>query len=85
MNLDFAIGKFFPLAESRGFEFRTELFNLFNHENFADPISNLNALFGSGGSIDSTTGRVLNAGNLGRIISTSNNPRIIQIALKFKF
>jgi hypothetical protein len=85
VNVDFALGKLFPLAESRNFEFRTEFFNLFNHPNFANPISNLNALIASGGSIDPTTGRVLNPGNFGRIISTSNNPRIIQFGLKLNF
>lgn len=62
-----------------------EFFNLFNHPNFANPISNLNALFASSGSIDPATGQVLNAGNFGRIISTSTNPRIIQFALKLLF
>jgi len=85
VNLDFSIAKLFPLAESRTFEFRAEFFNLFNHTNFANPISNLNALFASGGSIDPATGQVLSAGNFGRIISTSNSPRIIQFALKFNF
>jgi hypothetical protein len=85
VNLDFSIAKLFPLAESRSFEFRAEFFNLFNHPNFANPISNLNALFASSGSIDPATGQVLNAGNFGRIISTSTNPRIIQFALKFNF
>lgn len=85
VNLDFSIAKLFPIAESRNFEFSAESFNLFNHPNFANPISNLNALFGSGGSINPTTGQVLNAGNFGRIISTSNNPRILQFALKFNF
>ena len=85
VNLDFSIAKLFPIAESRNFEFRAEFFNLFNHPNFANPISNLNALFGSAGSIDSTTGQVLNPGNFGRVISTSNNPRILQFALKFNF
>ncbi len=85
VNLDFSIAKLFPIAESRNFEFRAEFFNLFNHANFANPISNLNALFGSGGSINPTTGQVLNPGNFGRIISTSNNPRILQFALKFNF
>ena len=85
VNLDFSLTKLFPLSESRALEFRTEFFNQFNHPNFANPISNLNALFGSGGRIDSTTGQVLNAGNFGRIISTSNNPRIVQFALKFNF
>src|SRR5712664_1912920 len=85
VNVDFALGKLFPLAESRNFEFRAEFFNLFNHPNFVNPISNLNALIASGGSIDPTTGQVLNAGNFGRIISPSNNPRILQFALKFNF
>ena len=85
VNVDFSMAKFFPLAESRNVEFRTEFFNLFNHANFANPISNLNALFGSGGKLDSTTGQVLNSGNFGRIISTSNNPRIVQFSLKFNF
>ncbi len=85
VNVDFSVAKLFPLAESRNFEFRAEFFNLFNHPNFANPISNLNALFASGGSIDPTTGQVLNPGNFGRIISTSNNPRILQFALKFTF
>jgi hypothetical protein len=78
LNLDFALAKLFPLFESQSFEFRTEFFNLFNHPNFANPISNLNALFAS-------TGQVLSAGNFGRVISTSNNPRIIQLSLKFSF
>ncbi len=84
VNLDFSLAKFFPVSESETFEFRAEFFNLFNHPNFANPISNLNAL-GASGSIDPTTGQVLKAGNFGRIISTSNNPRIIQFALKFSF
>jgi hypothetical protein len=85
VNLDFALAKFFPLAESQNFEFRTEFFNLLNHPNLANPISNLNALFASGGRTDPITGQVLNAGNFGRIISTANNPRVIQFALKFNF
>jgi hypothetical protein len=83
--LDLSLAKLFPVFESRAFEFRTEFFNLFNHPNFANPISNLNALVASGGRIDPTTGQVLNAGNFGRIISTSNNPRIVQFSLKFNF
>lgn len=45
VNVDFSIAKLFPIAESRNFEFRAEFFNLFNHPNFANPISNLNALW----------------------------------------
>jgi len=85
VDLDLSVAKLFPVSESQNFEFRADLFNLFNHPNFANPISNLNALVASGGRIDSMTGLVRNGGNFGRIISTSNNPRIIQFALKFSF
>ena len=84
-NFDFSLAKFFPVSEAQNLEFRVEFFNLFNHPNLANPISNLNALVASGGKIDPTTGQVLIAGNFGTIISTSNNPRIIQFALKFNF
>jgi len=53
--------------------------------NFANPISNLNAVQSSGGSLDPNTGRIITPGDFGRIISTSNNPRIIQFAVKLKF
>jgi len=52
--------------------------------NFANPISNLNAILSSGGSVDAN-GRIVNPGDFGRIISTSNNPRIIQFAVKLNF
>ena len=84
VDLDFSLAKLFPVSEWQNFEFRADFFNLFNHPNFANPISNLSAL-ASGGRIDPTTGLVLNGGNFGRIISTSNNPRIIQFGLKFNF
>ncbi|HWY68358.1 MAG TPA: TonB-dependent receptor [Terriglobales bacterium] len=84
-NLDFAVAKTFRLREERVVEFRTEFFNLFNHANFANPISNLNAVASSGGSIDPNTGRILQPGNFGRIISTSANPRLIQFALRVSF
>ncbi len=83
-NVDFSVFKRFPLGETRNIEFRTEFFNLFNQVNFANPISDLNAVAASGGSL-SPTGQVINPGSFGRIISTSNNPRIIQFALKFNF
>jgi hypothetical protein len=84
-NLDFSILKRFPITESKNIEFRAEFFNLFNHVNFANPISNLNAVSSSGGSIDPNTGQIINAGDFGRINSTSNNPRLIQFAVKLTF
>jgi hypothetical protein len=52
--------------------------------NLANPISNLNALVATGGSIDAN-GHIIDAGDFGRITSTSNNPRLIQFALKLNF
>src|SRR5206468_533241 len=84
-NVDFSIIKRFTLNELKNLEFRAEVFNLFNHVNLANPISDLNAIFSSGGSTDVNTGQVLQPGAFGRIISTSNNPRIVQFALKLNF
>jgi hypothetical protein len=83
-NFDFSIIKRFRIAEQKNLEFRAEFFNLFNHVNFDNPISNLNVITSSGGSLDNT-GRIINPGDFGRIVSTSNNPRLIQLALRFNF
>jgi hypothetical protein len=84
-NVDFSIIKRFGLSESKNIEFRGEFFNLFNHVNLANPISDLNAILSSGGSINPNTGQIINPGDFGRIISTSNNPRLIQLAMKLNF
>jgi len=84
-NVDFSVIKRFPISESKNIEFRAEFFNLLNHVNFANPISNLNAFASFGGSINSNTGQIINPGDFGRITSTSNNPRMIQFALKLNY
>lgn len=84
VNVDFSVIKRFPFAESRNIELRAEFFNLFNHPNFANPVSNLSAVPAT--SIDANTGRITgNSGDFGRIISTSNNSRLIQFAVKLNF
>jgi hypothetical protein len=84
-NVDFSIIKRFRLAESKNLEFRAEFFNLFNHANFATPISNLNVVTSSGGSLDPNTGQIINPGDFGRILSTTSNPRLIDFAVKLNF
>jgi hypothetical protein len=83
-NTDFSIIKRFRIDESKNIEFRTEFFNLFNTVNFANPISDLNAVpaanFNADGTIKSGA-----AGRFGQIISASNNPRLVQFAFKFNF
>ena len=84
-NIDFAVVRLFPLAKSESLDFRAESFNLFNQVNLANPPSDFNGIASSGGSIDPISGRVLNPHSFGRIISTSNNPRILQFALELNF
>lgn len=71
-RLDFSLFKQFPVSESKRFEFRAELFNLTNTPWFANP------------SYLTFT----NANTFGRITSLrdgDNDPREIQLALKFYF
>ncbi len=83
-NVDISVIKRFPLRESMNIELRGEFFNLLNHVNFANPISNLSAVAAT--SIDTNSGRITgSSGDFGRIISTSNNPRMIQFAVKLNF
>ena len=83
-NVDISVIKRFPVGESKKVELRAEFFNLFNQVNFANPLGNFNAVPG----IDSNTGQIINSddlGDFGRINSTSNNPRLIQLVLKLNF
>jgi hypothetical protein len=84
-NVDIGAGKQFRITEAKALEFRAEFFNLLNHLNLANPISDLNAVPGSGGSIDPVTGVVLKPGSFGTIISATTNPRLVQFALKFRW
>lgn len=83
-NTDFSIIKRFKWTETRNFEFRAEFFNLFNQVNFANPISDLNAVPAAGFNADGTL-RAGQTGRFGQIISASNNPRLMQFAFKFNF
>ena len=82
-NVDFSIIKRFPIHESKNVEFRAEFFNLFNHVNFANPNGNFTAVPST--SISNTGQIIGDPGDFGRITTTSNNPRLIQFALKINF
>lgn len=84
-NVDFGIAKRFTVHEGRFVDFRADFFNLLNHVNLANPISDLNAVAATGGSINGATGQIVNPGSFGQIISASSNPRLIQFALKYRF
>jgi hypothetical protein len=71
--VDFSVVKFIPVSESTKLEFRTEMFNVFNMVNFANPISSF------------TSGSAASFATLGKITATSTGPRVIQFALKLSF
>lgn len=69
-RLDFSLFKHFQTSESTHVEFRAEVFDLTNHPNFALP----------------SLTNFLNTSNFGKITATRdspNDPREIQLALKF--
>ncbi|HEX5964926.1 MAG TPA: carboxypeptidase regulatory-like domain-containing protein [Pyrinomonadaceae bacterium] len=80
INVDFSVIRRFPFGEARSVEFRAEFFNLFNQVNFDNPNTDLNSA-----TVNPVTGQIINPGDFGRITATSNNPRLIQLALKFNF
>ncbi|MGH9675053.1 MAG: carboxypeptidase regulatory-like domain-containing protein, partial [Bryobacteraceae bacterium] len=60
-NVDFSVFRIFPVAEQVRIQFRTEFFNLFNHANLTNPVSNISSA--TVGRIQSTTGpRILQFG-----------------------
>jgi hypothetical protein len=74
-NEDISIVKYFPIAEKKTLEFRTEMFNAANHVELA-----------AGGQLSWGNGSSpAPSSTFGRITSTLNPMRQIQFALKFSF
>jgi outer membrane receptor protein involved in Fe transport len=74
LNFDFSVQKETKINERHSIQFRAEFFNIFNHAQFAIPAESVAA---------AQTQR--NAGNFGRILGTSVNPRLIQFGLRYYF
>jgi len=87
-NLDFSVFKDFTFKERYNAEFRVELFNAFNHPNYANPYGSSNTYFG--GSDPSSSGSFgcgcatpdAAAGN--PVIGSGSN-RVMQLGLKLSF
>jgi hypothetical protein len=69
-NADLSLFKHFPITERYSFELRGEFFNAFNHPNFNNPSASYSPS---------------SLGSFGKVFSTVNDPREIQLALKFYF
>jgi hypothetical protein len=68
-NWDFSIIKNIRLTERQQLRFATDFFNIWNHANFANPVST----------------DVESPGNFGVITSTKGVPRLIQFSLRYSF
>ena len=87
INFDLAFSKTTDITERVKFEFRAELFNLFNHTNFANPGVINNGNGPNNGSVTFSGGAGGNDPNsslFGQITSTYD-PRIIQLAGRLSF
>jgi hypothetical protein len=87
-NDDIAVSKYFKLPkENWHLQFRAEAYNLFNHENFANPSSTNFSIVQQPGT--TTTGAPSTFGfqTFGEITSTNSAsaPRVLQMALRFAF
>ncbi len=81
INLDLALSKTTAITERVKIEFRAEFFNIANHANFLNPnvINNYQGMYTGGGP-----GTNINSAQFGQITSTAD-PRIIQLALRLSF
>lgn len=83
-NFNFALAKVFPLGTERvRLRFRADFFNLFNHTNFANPVSNQSS--GNFGKITATVGSgvATAVGTTAGVVG--GGPRVIQGALRVEF
>ena len=75
-QLDFTAKKRFRITESKLLEFRSELFNLFNHANFRVPVAAQRIVFAKGGALNASAGT---------LTATTTSSRQIQFSLRFEF
>jgi hypothetical protein len=83
---DFSLRRRFGLGERVNLLFRADVFNIFNHPNFADPVNTLNA--GNFGQSTQTFGRGMGSGTLGSGLSPLyqiGGARSMQFSFKVQF
>jgi hypothetical protein len=81
-RLDFSLFKDIPLTERFRIQFRTEIFNIFNHPNFNAPNFGGNGVVAISGSGNFTN---KSFGEIGSTRDAPYDPRQIQFALKLYY
>ena len=87
-NVDFSVFKSFTFKERFGAEFRWEIFNIFNHPNFANPFGSSNTSFlGSDVSKPGSFGCGCSTPDIaaGNPLIGSGSSRVMQLGLKLTF
>jgi hypothetical protein len=79
-NWDFSTLKNFNFTEKRYLQFRFEAFNVLNHANWGDPVTNL-----GNDHLDASGRPIAGTGNFGVISSTRTAMRQLQFSLKLVF
>jgi len=84
-NVDFSVFKNFKVKENKALQFRVDVFNLFNHAQYVPGSVNTVAPVANTGAL--VTSSLLAGSNLFNQPSRvfSNNPRVLQMALRFNF
>ncbi len=83
-NYDFSAAKNFPLGTERiRLQFRADLFNIFNHTNFSNPVSNESS--SSFGKITATVGSAVATavGTTAGVVG--GGPRVVQFSMRLSF
>lgn len=81
-RMDFSLFKDLPFKERYRFQFRTEIFNIFNHPNFNAPNFGGNGVVAVSGAGDFTNS---NFGEIGSTRDAPYDPRQIQFAIKLYY
>ena len=87
-NADVAVSKYFKLPkESMRLQLRAEAYNVFNHENFANPSTTNMSVVQQPGLTTAGTYAAFGSVTFGEITSTNtaSAPRVLQVALRFTF
>ncbi|MHB8527254.1 MAG: TonB-dependent receptor [Candidatus Acidiferrales bacterium] len=79
-QIDFSLGRKFPISEKLGLQFRADAFNLFNHPNFANPAAFVQLI----STLSSTQMLNQSLGGLNPLFQ-EGGPRSLQVSLKLLF